>query len=173
MFVSLYILMNALILQLIHWSLCSASFHGTNRFVHGGGHYPSKKAKQLNKLIFFFFLAFFISNTFIASFQIQLANKYMTQLTLQVNTWNIIHFSCGERYEDTIQHRSCTQFKQLRSEIRPVKSFALEWIRTHDLCDTGIFLGSWNIWYSAADPGFDEGGFGETPQRFQGQFEVV
>ena len=42
------------------------------------------KAKQLNRLILFF-LAFFISNTFIVSFQIQLANKYKTQLALHVN----------------------------------------------------------------------------------------
>ena len=134
MFVSLYILMNALILQLIHWSLCSASFHGTNRFVHGGGHYPSKKAKQL-------ILLFFISNTFIASFQIQLANKYMTQLTLHMNTWNILHLNCWSS-------QLHTQLKQLRSEIRPVKTLHLNGIRTHDLCDTGIFLGSSNIWYA-------------------------
>ena len=53
MFVSLYILMNALLLQIIYWSLCSASFHRTNRLVHRGGHYPSKKAKQLILLFLF------------------------------------------------------------------------------------------------------------------------
>ena len=117
--------MNALLLQIIHCSLCSTSFHRTNRLVHRGGHYPSKKAKQLIVL-------FFNSNTFIASFQIQLANKCMTQLTLHVNTWNILHLNCWSS-------QLHTQLKQLRSEIRPVKTLRLNGIRTHDLCDTGIF----------------------------------
>ena len=128
MFVSLYILMNALLLQIIHCSLCSTSFHRTNRLVHRGGHYPSKKAKQLIVL-------FFNSNTFIASFQIQLANKYTSQLTLHVNTWSILHLNCWSS-------QLHTQLKQLRSEIRPVKTLRFNGIRTHDLCDTGIFLGS-------------------------------
>ena len=33
-------------------------------------------------------------------------------------------------------------------EIKPEKNSGLNGIRTHDLCDTGIFLGSSNIWYS-------------------------
>ena len=65
----------------------------------------------------------------------------MTQLTLHVNTSNILHLNCWSS-------QLHAQLKQLRSEIRPVKTLRLNGIRTHDLYDTGIFLGSSNIWYS-------------------------
>ena len=130
MFVSLCILMNALLLQLIHWSLCTLlSIEQTGSFTGEATTPP----RRLN--------SFFNSNTFIASFQIQLANKYMTQLTLHVNTWNILHLNCWSS-------QLHTQLKQLRSEIRRVKTLRLNGIRTHDLCDTGIFLGSSNIWFA-------------------------
>ena len=50
----------------------------------------------------------------------------------------IIHLNCGERFQDMIDHRSCTHNLDSCCEIKArKKKSGLNGIQTHDLCDTG------------------------------------
>ena len=62
-----------------------------------------------------------------------------TNLTIQMNIWNIIYLNCGEWYDDMIDHRSYAH--NLSScEIKAWKNSGLNGIRTYDLCNTGAVL---------------------------------
>ena len=45
--------------------------------------------------------------------------------------------NCGERYEETIDHRSYTNIASAKFKSEKTKKSVLNGIRTHDLCETG------------------------------------